>query len=459
MNDTRDPAGPATPPTTPPVLPPLTDPQGRTDVANARRLARRFGRDLRHVAEWRKFLVWSGTHWEVDHAGRAVQMAKEITDEIWREARESGNHDALQWAASSANLGHVNAMVKLAGDEVPVLVRDLDPDPWLLACPNGTVDLRTGELRPADRSDLLTSLCPTEFHAAAGSDRWERFVDEVFVGRADLVGWVRRFLGSALSGVVRDHVVAVFWGGGANGKSTLLEAVLATMGADLAFKAPSELLLARAGNAHPTEKAALFGKRLVVCTETGEGRRFDETIVKELTGGDTVTARRMREDFWSFRPTHSIVLCTNHRPRVIGSDNGIWRRLRMVPFDRTFAEHEQDTRLPERLRADASAVLSWMVRGCLEWQAEGLGGCEPIAAATASYRAEQDVIGRFVAEACVVDAAAKVKANEFRDALTRWCGEEGEKPPGPKQLGQYMTGRFDRRTSNGTWYVGVGLSA
>lgn len=441
------------------MLAPITDPQGRTDVANARRLAKRFGNDLRHVVEWRKFITWNGKHWEEDSAGRSIQMAKTVTDELWREARESDNREALQWAAVSASAGHVSAMVRLVADELPVSVADLDHDPWLLSCPNGTIDLRSGTLQTHDRKDFTTASCPTHYDPDASATRWMRFVDEVFCGRADLIGWVHRFCGSAITGEIRDHVVAVFHGGGGNGKSVLIESLLAVLGRSLSFKAPGDLLLTKSGTAHPTERAALFGKRLVVCSETNEGRRFDEALVKELSGGDSITARRMREDFWTFSPSHTICVTSNHRPKVAGSDNGIWRRLKLVPFDRTFPAHEQDTRLPEKLRDEASGILAWLVKGCLEWQSIGLGTCPSVEIATESYRTEQDLIGRFIIDECVVDPTAKVKASEFRDALNLWCEREGERSPETRRIGQYLTSRFEKKSSNGTWYVGLGLSA
>ena len=191
---------------------------------------------------------------------------------------------------------------------------------------------------------------------------------------AELIGFVRRLAGYWLTGSVRDHVLPVFHGTGANGKSVFLGTLLAMLGPDYACKSPASLLLANAAEQHPTGLADLHGKRLVACIEADAGRRLNEALVKELTGGDSIRARRMREDFWEFAPSHKLVLATNHRPAVRGTDNGIWRRLRIVPFGVTIPTQQQDTELPDKLAVELSGILNWALLGCAEWLADGLSG-------------------------------------------------------------------------------------
>ena len=199
-------------------------------------------------------------------------------------------------------------------------------------CANGTLDLRTGKLRQHDQADYIAKVCPVAFDASATCPTWRKFLAEIFNGSEALVEYSQRLVGYWLTGLTTEHVLPVAWGSGANGKSTWINALFDVMGADYSGKANRDLLLAIKGDRHPTALAGLHGKRFVVCTETSEGARLDEALVKEMTGGDAITARRMREDFWTFAPTHKIALVTNHKPTVRGTDHAIWRRLRLIPF-------------------------------------------------------------------------------------------------------------------------------
>jgi putative DNA primase/helicase len=249
----------------------------------------------------------------------------------------------LKWALESESARRINAMLDLARSEpgIPILPDQMDSDPWLFNCVNGTLDLRTGKLREHRREDYITKVCPTRYNANAVCKAWLRFLGGVFPddeGEPDteLITFNQRLLGRCLTGDVSEQILPIFWGSGANGKSTLINAILETMGDDYAMKANADLLMTSRGERHPTELAQLFGMRLVVASETHQGRRINETLVKDLTGGEPIRARRMREDFWEFKPTRKVILLTNHKPRVAGTDEGIWRRLRLLPFTTTF---------------------------------------------------------------------------------------------------------------------------
>ncbi len=259
-------------------------------------------------------------------------------------------------------------MLKLAESElgVPVLPEDLNRDGWLLNVPNGTLDLRSGTLREHRREDLITQLCPVDYDPAAECPLWHQTLNTFFARphrerQAELIDYFHRGAGKSLAGVVRDHVLLFAYGTGSNGKSTMLNALQETLGPDYAMKATAGLLMASKTDAHPTGLTDLYGKRLVVAIETESGRRLNETLVKELTGGDKIRARRMREDFWEFSPTHSIVLATNHKPTVRGTDHGIWRRLRLLPFTVSIPDGQADKSMPEKLRAEAPGILAWLV--------------------------------------------------------------------------------------------------
>jgi putative DNA primase/helicase len=216
--------------------------------------------------------------------------------------------------------------------------------------------------------------------------------------------------------------------------------------------------MAKSGQSHPTELADLFGKRLVVSAESEDNRRLAESLVKQLTGGDSIRARRMREDFWGFRPTHKVILATNHKPVIQGTDYAIWRRLRLVPFGVVIPDDQQDKRLPEKLRAELPGVLAWAVQGCLGWQRDGLGCPDEVRAATAAYRDEQDVIATFLADSTTRKVGGTVKASVLYNHYRQWCESAGETPLSQKSFGAAMTERgFSKFTSNGVRYRDLGL--
>jgi putative DNA primase/helicase len=247
---------------------------------------------------------------------------------------------------------------------------------------------------------------------------------------------------------------------------------MAMMGPDYAMKAPQNLLMARDRDPHPTERADLHGKRLVCAIETDEGKRLAESLIKELTGGDTIRARRMRENFFQFSPTHKLILCSNHKPQVRGTDHGTWRRLRLVPFTARFwnpdvppapgetrSEHLRAVKgMKDQLLAEAPGILAWAVQGCIDWQANGMGCPEKVAAATSTYRQEENLLSRFIADRCEVHASNWVKASELFSAFRAWCQFVGvESPPSQRSFGLMMTEAGYGRNSNGTKYSGLSL--
>jgi putative DNA primase/helicase len=382
----------------------------------------------------------------------------------------------MKWCLQSESAKHINAALDLSRSEagIPILPEQMDRNPWLLNCPNGTVDLRTGKLGAHCREDNITKLCPTEFHEDAACPVWERFLLEVFKRDKFLVQFVQRLFGYCLTGLVSEQILPIFHGGGANGKSTMLTAVLETMGGDYSMKASQDLLMVRRGERHPTELASLFGMRLVVASETTQGGRLNEALVKDLTGGEKVTARRMREDFWSFDPTHKVILQTNHRPKVSGTDHAIWRRLRLVPFEVAFwdpndpgnqgkdldPELKQDKDLTRKLRAEYPGILVWMLVGCLDWQQEGLLLPDKVRTATQEYREDQDIVSQWLEECCILGDAFRQRSSDLYASYRSWCERNCEAPIKQKPWGDCMTERkFRREKSNVTWYGGLALQA
>ncbi len=355
-------------------------------------------------------------------------------------------------------------MVTLAKSELPITVEALDVQPWLLNCEDGTIDLRTGELREHRREDYLTKLCPVKWSTGTPT-LWLKFLNRIFAGNQKLIGFVQRLMGISLVGDVQEHILPIFCGSGANGKSVLVITWLGMLG-EYGMKAPDGFLMASKTKQHPTELASLFGKRLVAVSETDDGCRLSEALVKDLTGGEPIRARRMREDFWEFPPSHTPVLSTNHKPIIRGVDNGIWRRILLVPFTVIIPDAEQDKELASKLRSEWPAILHWAVQGCLDWQRNGLQPPNDVLIATSGYRADMDVFGKFIAECCVVAPDVEATAGELYERYKTWAQQHGESVQTQTWFGSrlgdrgFASGRATRGEHRGrnTW-AGIGLSA
>ena len=410
---------------------------GLTDLGNAHRFAQDHRADVRYCWPWGRWLVWNGRYWCRDETGKVHRLAEATVRGMYQEAALSSEERRAvlaSWAVKSES--HERRIKMLASAQaiegIPIQPEDMDRDVWLLNVLNGTIDLRIGTLRPHAREDYITRCLDVDYDPKAVCPVWERFVYEAFGGNAETIAFVQRAIGYSLTGRIIEHVLIVLYGLGSNGKTTLIDALHYLLGPSYAKHTPTDLLLARRGEHHPTELATLHGARLVTAAETGEGRRLAESLVKQLTGGDPVTARRMREDFWQYRPEFKLWLATNHKPQIRGTDHAIWRRIRLIPFDVTFHAPEtgktpqQDPTLSARLRAELPGILAWAVRGCLAWHCQGLKTPQAIRDATEGYRAEMDVFAAFVEDCCVFDKRAETGARELYRAYTRWCEGSGE---------------------------------
>jgi putative DNA primase/helicase len=442
---------PGAPPTIDPdaAESPAADANGNvhlTDLGNARRVVKRHGCDLRYIHPWKTWLVWDGWRWAEDQTGEVVRRVKETQGSLfkWAEAKfrelaQQGDDDEdegrkakvkqlrsllahlLKWEDTRAIVRCLESARSESG--IPAVPTQLDADPLLLNVLNGTIDLRTGQLRPHCRADLMTKLAPVEYDAAATCPRWLKFLDRIMAGNTKLIGYLQRVCGYGLTGDVSEQCLWFFHGAGANGKSTFLGILLALLG-DYGMQAVSELLMVKHNESHPTERADLFGKRFVATIETEEGKRMAEALMKQMTGGDKIRARKMRQDFFEFPPTHKIILAANHKPQVRGTDHAIWRRIKLVPFTVTIPPREQDKALPAKLKKEQSGILAWLVAGCLDWQRHGLGEPDEVRQATTAYQAEQDVVQGFIDECCQVHPEAKANSSGLLTAYLAWSGDK-----------------------------------
>lgn len=446
--------------------------EGRTDAAFSRRFLRDYGENVHWVPAWKSWLVWDGCRWKIDEGGCAVtRFAQAVSDSIWHEVAECPSDDAVDFAQDMSKPSKWSSALKAAAAVRAIAVADLNVNRWLIPCPNGTVDLRTGELRPHRKEDLLTTLCPTEFHPDAQSYNWDRFLDGAIPSQP-VQDYLQRLCGYALSGRTEkaEELLPVLHGGGSNGKSKFIEAIRETVGSDFAGPASHGLLTEKQNDRHATERASLYGKRFVFCSETGHGAALDEDLIKSLTGGDCITARYCHKDPFSFVPSFTIFLITNHKPKVRGTDNGIWRRLNLIPWQQRFwlewrgesgpPELKADPSMPEKLAAERSGILAWMVRGCLAWQQDGLKAPSEVQLATAEYRTAEDMIGQFVAQCCITMPSLRVRFNDLYARFEEWCEGNGERPPKGRTVGQWLQEHGHQAVqSNGRWYIGIALEA
>ena len=433
-----------------------------TDIANGQRLAARHGDNLRFTPE-RGWYAWDGRRWAVDDKGIMVQAkAKESALSIFDEIKGALDRDTrMRHAKRSQSKSSIEAAIWLARSEPGIAARltQFDSDGWLLNVANGTLNLRTGELRPHRREDLISNLVEVDFNGDAVCELWDQFLWRVTDRDQELYEYLRRFVGYLLVGDTSDQSLHFLYGLGANGKSVFCEVLLRLLG-DYAMAVSPDLIMLKRHGGIPNDVARLRGVRAALMNETTQGARFDEAKLKDLTGGVTLTARFLHQEFFDFRPTHRIVIRGNHKPAINGTDEGIWRRLRLVPFTVSIPPDEQDHDLLRKLEAELPGILRWALQGCLEWQRGGLKPPAIIAEAVRKYREESDTLGRFLSEGCEVRPIAQVKSSALFKRYQAFAEAAGERWIPAKDFPAEMERRgfvYKRDRTGTRIYLGVEL--
>lgn len=444
---------------------PIPDEFRASDLGNAERLIARHGHELR-FAPGIGWLAWDGSRWARDATGEVTRRMGETIRSLYVEAdllQDEDRRKLIRFALVSERESRLRGAIALAESIAGVVVMpdELDADPTVFNILNGSIDLKTGELRAHNRADLITRVAPIEFDPDAECPHWLGFLERIFDGDRALIDFVQRAVGYSLTGTTSEQVLLILHGSGANGKTTLIETLRALFG-DYGTQTPASTFLERRGDGIPNDLARLRGARLVSGAETPEGRRLDEVLIKRLTGGDTITARYLHKEYFEYRPAFTPWVATNHRPVVKGTDDALWRRLRLVPFGVTIPEGERDHRLVDKLAEELPGILAWAVAGCLAWQRDGLNAPPAVLAATSSYRAESDVFVDFLEERCLVGEGLQVPKKELYTAYTDWCDSSGI--PKGERLSRTTFGRSladrgfkDGRTKSARYWLGVGL--
>jgi len=437
-----------------------------TDLGNAKRFAARYRDRLLYCEKWTRWFDWDGMRWRDDETLEVYRLASLLIRGLYplakriRDADE--RQDFLKHLARSESFRAQTAMINLAKADPAFAVRpgDLDRDPWLLTVENGTLDLRTGKLRPHDQRDRITKLAPVRYDPTASCPNWLEFLQLVMGGNQRLVSFLQRAFGCCLTGITSDKAMFILYGAsGDNGKSTMVDVIQLLLG-DYAVRTPTETFLRKKDGAVPNDVAKLKGARFVWASENERGSRLSESLIKEMTGGDKLSARFMRGEFFEFYPEFKPWLATNHKPQVRG-DRALWNRLKLIPFHVTIPKDRQKPRheVMAMFRREFSGILNWALEGCLEWQRDGLGVPEEVVQATREYEAEQDTFAMFLEEKCVRAPNARVLSLALYREYKSWAEQYGEAPVSHKMFASFMSERgFEKtKTNRGFLYSGIGL--
>ncbi len=425
-----------------------------TDAGNARRLIRDYGASLRWVTTWGSWVIWDGTRWRRDTKGEVVQRAKQVASALWEEAAVGAGPDerkrAGKWAMQSESVQRIEAMIRLARTEpgVPVEATELDTHAWLLNTPSGTVDLRTGTVRSHAREELHTKSTGVTLDRNCPTPRWNAFLAQI-IPDVEVRAFVQRAAGYAATGDCGEHVFFLLHGGGQNGKTTFLNVMQAVLG-DYADQAAPDLLLAKRHQSHPTEVAELIGKRFVSATEARTGCRLDDALTKRITGGDPLRGRFMRQDFFTFTPTHKLWLAVNALPRVDDPSHAMWRRIKRIPFEVQIPREQRVQNLDRILvEKEGPGILAWVVEGAAAWVAGGLNTPLEVEVATESYRVEEDHVAQFFEDRLVFDINFKAPSAALRSEYEDWAKDAGideRRLVNANVLGERLTERGARPT-------------
>jgi putative DNA primase/helicase len=445
-------------------LPPIPETKLHlTDTGNAEMLASRFGDQIRFDRRRSRWLVWYKHRWLPDEDGTVQRMVLEAVRERMKLTAEINDpkerKEAYKFLMGSESSYRIRSTMDCASWLYPISDKGdgWDKDPMLLCCNNGIVDLKTGELRRGYPGDRITMCTGLDYNPSSSCSRWEQFLNEIFCGDLEMVNFIQRACGYSITGSVKEQCLFLAWGGGANGKSTFLNSLRQSLG-DYARNTPFSTFEQTRHDTGTNDLAALSTTRFITASETSEASKLNEARVKAITGGDPVTARFLFAEYFSYYPIYKIWLAMNHLPSITGTDDGIWRRIRLIPFTENFKGRE-DLDLGQKLAEEKEGILAWIVRGCLDWQKIGLQAPEKIHKATDDYRVSSDELAQFLGDCTQPNDRAKIKSGDLYREYVTWCNSFDYKPIHQQAFGRRMTdhGIKSERKSGNYWYIGIGL--
>jgi len=455
-----------------------------SDDALAGGFVAQFSNSIRYNAQLGQWFVWNGKLWEIDYRSRAdwrcleflratvdelsVSIAKALraksrfktpTEEEKAEASEAAANIAVSLLSASRlkNVMHIAQRHK----KITMDINSWDADPWLLNTPNGTVNLKTGELRKHDPLDYMTKTTSTDVNFTE-PELWLTFLHRITNGNSEHIAYLQKILGYSLVGLVKENRMWFFYGTGANGKSVLLNTAYHILGS-YARWANSSTFMRTFGQQHPTELADLCGARLVMCGETSRNHQWDEERIKSITGGEPIKARFMRQDFFEYTPQFTVVLAGNHKPKLENVDEAVRRRFNLVPFDVTIPEKERDNELSTKLEAEFPQILGWMIQGCLKWQDQGLEAPDVVRNVTRDYLTQTDCMLSWLEECAEFSKEAFTTSSDLYRSFNTWTAENGEKPQSMRGFSMQLEDRARAlgiekiKTAKSRGFKGIGL--
>ena len=426
-----------------------------TEDALALTFTRRYQHDWRYVAAWGKWLMWDGQRWRSEDTLAASDLVRHVCRHA---SLKASNIKTAAKLAGASTIGGVERLARTdrrhAGS-----TDEWDADEWLINTPGGVVDLRTGRMRAHQRSDRMTKICTATLQAGSSCPHWLAFLADVTGGDQSQIHYLQKVFGYCLTGSTQEHALFFLYGTGANGKSVFVNTLFTLLG-DYAANAPMDTFMESRGDRHPTDLAGLRGARFVGATETEQGRRWNESKIKEITGGDRVSARFMRQDFFTFFPQFKLVIAGNHKPAIRNIDEAMRRRLHLIPFTITVPPEKRDKQLQAKLLIERNAIFEWGIQGCLAWQREGLIAPESVVSATHEYFEAEDALGRWLEERCVRVASAKSLTTELFSDWKQWAEAAGEFVGPQRRFSDLLLTRGLEKWRNSVGlrgYQGIGL--
>jgi putative DNA primase/helicase len=435
-----------------------------TDAGNAEAFELLHGDKFKFDFNKAKWLAWNHRYYVEDVDGEtqraALATARELLSAAALIKHDGDRKRRIQWALRSESVYGRKSMLISAQSikSLATTTKDYDRDPFLLTVGNGTLDLRAGTLRDARPKDLITRATDVSYDPSATAPRWIQFLDEIFVGEKEVIDYVQRAVGYSLTGITKEHCFFLLCGGGANGKTTFLETIVKLLGTH-ATTAGFDTFLVHEQSGIRNDVAALCGARFVKAAEAAHKAKLDEAVMKQLTGEDTISARFLYHEAFEYRPQFKIWLATNYKPKIWETSEAIWRRIKLIEFNRHFMGPQADASLRAKLEAELPGILTWALRGCLAWRKFGLKEPQRISRATQGYRLESDQIGRFFNDRCDLQPNRRTPAKQLYDDYVLWCGRHHEIPVANNLFAAKLAERGieRKRAAEGVIYRGLGL--
>lgn len=438
-----------------------------TDMGNAARIATNFGDIIRYSHEIGNWFIWDETRWVMDTQKHIMVLAKEVVRWIYHEAAEEENvhlqRDIVQHAKKSQSRQALLNMVDLAKTEpgISISPEQMDSDPMLFNVENGTIDLRTGELHPHNKDQYITKIARVIYDPTATAPRWESFLRESFRNDLEITRFLQRKIGYCLTGMTKERIVIIWYGVGRNGKTVLLKIVLTLLGKDYSATVATQTLMAKKQEGPRNDLAALRGKRLAAASESEDGDRLAVGLLKQATGGESITSRFLFKEFFEYDPQFKVILVTNHRPVINDTNEAIWDRIILLPFDVRVPIEKVNKDLFEQLKEEMPGILNWAIKGCLDWQKEGINPPESIRLATHAYRRDMDPVARFIEECCRVGDGYSALGGKLYERFKSWATYNSEFVPSNNKFAEKMREKefAKRRVEKGIMYLNIGLKS